>query len=120
MLPLQMGMGWGFPDALMQYAAPALETVSIDVAELGRPRDLMVGALGEAGYALTVPECTFYLWGAAPGGDAVAFVAALAERGVFVLPGTVFDSPDHFRISLTATSATLERALPALRELGPG
>lgn len=120
MLPLQMGMGWGFPDALMQYAAPALETVSIDVAELERRRDLMVGALGEAGYALTVPEGTFYLWGAAPGGDAVTFVAALAERGVFVLPGTVFDSPDHFRISLTATSATLERALPALRELGPG
>jgi aspartate aminotransferase len=120
LLPLQMGMGWGFPDALMQYAAPALETVSIDVAELERRRDLMVGALGEAGYALTVPEGAFYLWGAAPDGDATAFVAALAERGVFVLPGTVFDSPGYFRISLTATTPMLEQALPALRELGPG
>ncbi|WP_125776459.1 aminotransferase class I/II-fold pyridoxal phosphate-dependent enzyme [Antribacter gilvus] len=119
MLPLQMGMGWGFPDALMQYAVPALETVSLDLTELQRRRDRMVQALGEAGYALTVPEATFYLWGAAPGGDAVAFVAALAERGVFVLPGTVFDRPGHFRISLTATSAMLEKALPALRELGP-
>ncbi len=120
LLPLQMGLGWGFPDALMQYAAPALETVSIDVAELERRRDLMVRALGEAGYALTVPEGTFYLWSAAPGGDAVAFVAALVERGVFVLPGTVFDRPGHFRISLTATTAMLEQALPALRDLGPG
>jgi len=120
MLPLQMGLGWGFPDALMQYAVPALETVSIDLVELERRRDLMVGALGEAGYALTVPEGAFYLWGAAPGGDAAGFVAALAERGVFVLPGTVFDRPDHFRISLTATTAMLERALPALRDLGPG
>lgn len=120
MLPLQMGMGWGFPDALMQYAAPALETVSIDVAELERRRDRMVGALGEAGYALTVPEGAFYLWGAAPGGDATAFVAALAERGVFVLPGTVFNSPGYFRISLTATTPMLERALPVLRALGPG
>jgi aspartate aminotransferase len=120
MLPLQMGMGWGFPDALMQYAAPALETVSIDVAELERRRDLMVRALGEAGYALTVPEGAFYLWGTAPGGDALAFAAALAERGVFVLPGTVFDSPGYFRISLTATTAMLGQALPALRELGPG
>jgi aspartate aminotransferase len=119
LLPLQMGMGWGFPDALMQYAAPALETVSIDVAELERRRDLMVGALGEAGYALTVPEGAFYLWSAAPGGDATAF-AALAERGVFVLPGTVFDSPGYFRISLTATTPMLEQALPALRALGPG
>jgi aspartate aminotransferase len=120
MLPLQMGIGWGFPDALMQYAAPALETVSIDVAELELRRDLMVRALGEAGYTLTVPEGAFYLWGAAPGGDAAAFVAALAERGVFVLPGTVFNSPGYFRISLTATTPMLERALPALRELGPG
>ncbi len=120
MLPLQMGLGWGFPDALMQYAVPALETVSIDLVELERRRDRMVQALGAAGYALTVPEGTFYLWGAAPGGDAVTFVAALAERGVYVLPGTVFDRPGHFRISLTATTPMLERALPALRDLGPG
>jgi aspartate aminotransferase len=119
LLPLQMGLGWTFPDALVQYAVPALETVSIDVAELQRRRDLMVTALGAAGYDLTVPEGTFYLWSAAPGGDASAFVSALAGRGVFVLPGTVFDRAGHFRISLTATAAMLERALPALRALAP-
>jgi aspartate/methionine/tyrosine aminotransferase len=118
-LPLQLALGWGFPDALMQYAAPALETVSIDLAELTRRRDLTVAALTDAGYVLTVPEGTFYLWGEAPGGDAVAFVATLAERGVHVLPGTVFGRPGHFRISLTATAEMLERALPALRDLGP-
>lgn len=120
MLPLQLALGWGFPDALMQYAVPALETVSIDLAELTRRRDRMVAALSEAGYAVTVPEGTFYLWGVAPGGDAVAFAAALAGRGVYVLPGTVFDRPGHFRISLTATMEMLERALPALREVGAG
>ena len=119
MLPLQLALGWGFPDALMQYAAPALETVSIDLAELTRRRDRMVAALGEAGYELTVPEGTFYLWGRAPDDDAARFVAALAERGVHVLPGTVFARPDRFRISLTATMDMLERALPALTELGP-
>lgn len=117
LVPLQMGLGWGFPDAVMQYSVPALEKVSIDVPELARRRDLMVGALGAAGYDLTVPEGTFYLWSVAPGGDAVAFAGALAERGVYVLPGTVFDRPGHFRISLTATGDMLERALPALREL---
>jgi aspartate aminotransferase len=113
-LPLQLALGWGFPDALMQYAVPALETVSIDLGELTRRRDLMVSSLSDAGYSLTVPEGTFYLWGEAPGGDAVAFTAALAARGVYVLPGTVFDRPGHFRISLTATMAMLEQALPAL------
>ncbi|MBB2923378.1 aminotransferase class I/II-fold pyridoxal phosphate-dependent enzyme [Cellulomonas cellasea] len=117
-LPLQLALGWGFPDALMQYAVPALETVSIDVAALQGRRDRAVGALRDAGYVLTVPEGTFYLWGEAPGGDAVAFTAALAERGVHVLPGTVFGRPQHFRISLTATSDMLERALPVLREVG--
>ena len=33
-MPLQLAIGWGFPDALMQYSVPALEEVSIDVAEL--------------------------------------------------------------------------------------
>lgn len=120
MLPLQLALGWGFPDALMQYAAPALETVSIDIAELTRRRNRMVAELFEAGYAVTVPEGTFYLWSVAPGGDAVTFTAALARRGVYVLPGTVFDRPGHFRISLTATMEMLERALPALREVGAG
>lgn len=118
MLPLQLALGWGFPDALMQYAVPTLETVSIDVAALQARRDRAVAALGEAGYALTVPEGTFYLWGEAPGGDADAFTAALAQREVYVLPGTVFGRPQHFRISLTATSEMLERALPVLREVG--
>ncbi|GAA2032168.1 pyridoxal phosphate-dependent aminotransferase [Agromyces tropicus] len=112
--PLQLAIGWGFPDALMQYSVPALEHVSIDVSELSRRRDRMYGALHGAGYTLTKPEGTFYLWGRAPGGDGAAFCAALAERGVHLMPGTLFDQPAHFRISLTATMETIERALPML------
>jgi len=115
-MPLQLAIGWGFPDALMQYSVPALEDVSIDLAELTRKRDRMYGALHAAGYTLTRPEGTFYLWGRAPGGDATTFCAALADRGVFVMPGTLFDQPAHWRISLTATMETIERALPVLEE----
>ncbi|WP_242492256.1 aminotransferase class I/II-fold pyridoxal phosphate-dependent enzyme [Agromyces binzhouensis] len=114
--PVQLAIGWGFPDALMQYSVPALEGVSIDLAELTRKRDRMYGSLQSAGYTLTKPEGTFYLWGRAPGGDAAAFCGALAERGVYLMPGTLFDQPAHFRISLTATMETIERALPALEE----
>lgn len=115
-MPLQLAIGWGFPDALMQYSAPALESVSIDLAELTRKRDRMFGALTDAGYTLTRPEGTFYLWGRAPGRDGAAFCAALAERGVYLMPGTLFDQPAHFRISLTATMDMIERALPTLVE----
>jgi aspartate aminotransferase len=72
----------------------------------------MLAGLEQAGYRMTRPEGTFYLWGVAPGGDADAFSRRLLERGVHVLPGTFFDRPGHFRISLTATMATIERALP--------
>ncbi|MFE5670379.1 aminotransferase class I/II-fold pyridoxal phosphate-dependent enzyme [Agromyces sp. NPDC056523] len=113
-MPLQLAIGWGFPDALMQYSVPALEAVSIDLAELTRKRDRLYGALTDAGYTLTRPEGTFYLWGAAPGGDAVAYCAGLAERNVHVMPGTLFGQPAHFRISLTATADMIERALPHL------
>jgi aspartate/methionine/tyrosine aminotransferase len=113
-IPVQLAIGWGFPNALMQYAAPALESVSIDIAELTRKRDRLYGALTDAGYTLTRPEGTFYLWGVAPGGDARAYADALAAEGVYVMPGTIFDRPEHFRLSLTATMDTIERALPQL------
>jgi aspartate/methionine/tyrosine aminotransferase len=113
-MPIQLAIGWGFPNALMQYSVPALETVSIDMAELTRKRDRLYGALSEAGYTLTRPEGTFYLWGSAPGGDAQHFCDALAERSIHLMPGTIFDRPQHFRISLTATMETIERALPEL------
>ena len=104
-------------DALMQYSVPALEAVSLDMAELARKRDRLFGALAGAGVRVTRPEGTFYLWGEAPGGDGAAFCEALAARGVHVMPGTLFDRPHHFRMSLTATMDTIDRALPVLTEV---
>ena len=120
MVPAQLAIGWGFPDAVMQYAVPALEDVSIDVAELQRRRDRLHGGLAEAGYRVTRPEGTFYLWAEAPGHDGDGLTARLAERDVLVMPGLLFDRPGHFRMSLTATMETIERALPLLVAEAPG
>jgi aspartate aminotransferase len=119
-MPTQLAIGWGFPNALMQYSVPALEDVSIDIPELTRKRDRLYGALDEAGYTLTRPEGTFYLWGRAPDGDAQAFCDALAVEGIHLMPGTIFDRPEHFRVSLTATMDTIDRALPRLVAAAPG
>lgn len=122
LFPLGLAIGWGFPDAVMQYSVPALENVSIDVAELARKRDRLYDALVGAGVEMTRPEGTFYLWGKAPGGDGEAFCDALASRGVHLMPGSLFVQPHHFRISLTATMESIELALPHLldvsKELG--
>lgn len=114
LFPLGLAIGWGFPDAVMQYSVPELEKLSLDMAELTRKRDRMYGALADAGFEVTRPEGTFYLWGRAPGGDAVRFCTALEARGVYVMPGTLFAQPRHFRISLTATMEMIDRAVPHL------
>lgn len=113
----QMAMGWCFPNAVMQYAVPDLENVSIDRAALARKRDAVLGALAPAGYAIVPPEGTFYLWGKWPKGDPERLWNALADRKVFVMPGSVMASPDWFRISLTASEAMIARALPHFLEV---
>jgi aspartate aminotransferase len=109
---LQMAMGWIYPNALLQYALPRLEQFSIDVGQLQRKRDLMVEALTAAGYRVSRPDGAFYLFVRTPADDDEQFTAALADQDVFVLPGTLFETPGYFRISLTASEDMIQRALP--------
>ena len=102
----------------MQYAIPNLETLSIDRAALARRRNRLMSALGENGYEVLPPEGTFYLWSKWPAGDPAQPWNQLADRNVFVLPGSIMNAPDYFRISLTASEEMVERALPAFRDLG--
>ena len=62
MFSTQMALGWCFPNAVMQYALPDLEKLSIDLTALARRRDLLTATLTKAGYEVILPEGTFYLW----------------------------------------------------------
>jgi aspartate aminotransferase len=117
MLTAQMALGWCFPNAVMQNAVPALESLSIDRAALAGRRDRMMQALGRSGYAALEPEGTFYIWSRWPPGDPERLLNALADRDVFVMPGTMMNAPGYFRISLTASDEMVDRALPVFREL---
>src|SRR4029434_9477375 len=86
MLSTQMALGWCFPNAVMQYAVPDLENLSIDQAALARRRDTLMGMLGEYGIETLPPEGTFYLWCKWPEGDPEQHWNALADRDVFVMP----------------------------------
>jgi aspartate aminotransferase len=118
MLAAQMALGWCFPNAVMQYAVPDLESLSIDQAALARRRDRLMGALRASGYDVLPPEGTFYLWARWPEGDPSRRWDQLADRDVFVLPGSLMNVPNYLRISLTASDEMVERALPAFREVG--
>ena len=93
MLAAQMALGWCFPNAVMQYALPDLETLSIDRTALARRRDRLMGVLGENGYDVLPPEGTFYLWSKWPPGNPEQLWTRLAERNVFVLPGNMKKKP---------------------------
>ncbi len=118
MFSAQMAMGWCFPNAVMQYAIPDIEALTIDVAALARRRDRLIEALSDAGYEVLRPEGTFYLWSRWPEGDPERHWQMLADRDVFVMPGSILNAPNHFRISLTASDDMVERALPAFKAIG--
>jgi aspartate aminotransferase len=67
---------------------------------------------------MLAPDGTFYLWGKWPPGDPARHWNRLADQDVFVMPGTIMNTPDWFRISLTASNAMVDKALPAFAALG--
>ena len=103
-------MTWAFPNAVMQYALPDLDGVSVDVAALQRRRDRMTAALRDMGYETVVPEGTFYILVRSPVANDIEFTELLATHKVFVMPGEVFELPGWFRISLTANDTMVERS----------
>jgi len=114
--PAQMALGWTFPSALMQHALPAFESLSIDQSALATRRDLLIVALIDAGFGPVDPEGTFYLFSRWPEGDPEVVWNCLADRDVFVMPGSILGAPDYLRISLTASDAMVDKAIPLLAQ----
>jgi aspartate aminotransferase len=113
MLLAQVSHGWAFPVAPLQHSIAELDRVGIDVDRLQRRRDLLVGALREQGYDVVEPEGTFYIIARSPIPDDQAFFDLLVRHDVYVLPGSVFEMPGWFRLSVTASDDMCERAVPA-------
>lgn len=108
----QIATGWAFASSILQHAVPALERLDAGIARLEQRRDRICAALRDQGYDLLVPEGTFYVLARSPIEDDVAFCDGLADEGVWVLPGSMFESPGRFRISLTANDDMVEYAIP--------
>jgi aspartate/methionine/tyrosine aminotransferase len=79
---------------------------------LGRMRRLRE-VLAAVGYPVQLPAGAFYLWAAAPGGDAWAAARDLARRaGIVVSPGEFYGpySTDHFRVAAVQPDERIELA----------
>ena len=93
-----------------------------NVAVFQRRRDAAVEALRGAGFEITVPKGTMYLWVPVPGGAASADYArrALDQQGVIVLPGSSLGvgGEGFFRIALTVAEDRLVEAASRLGRVG--
>ena len=104
------------PDAVMQYALPDLLDIVVDMNKLQLRRDRLLEALRSAGYQVQTPEGTFYLLVRSPNDDEGAFVGRLAQDKVLAMPGSMFEMPGYFRLSITATDDMVERAIPVFEK----
>jgi len=82
-------------------------------------RDVLRPALEAAGWAVEHSRAGLYLWAAHPGRDDWASVAALAEAGILVAPGSFYgpSGAGHIRVALTVTDERAEAAAARLAML---
>jgi len=117
---LMRAMGYSTPTTLMQLALPRLLELQPRCGDLEGRRARALAGLRAAGYEVTASDATFFLYPRTPDGDDFAFAECLAERGVIVLPSSLFHHRGHFRLSLAVSDATLDAALKAFAEVRDG
>jgi aspartate aminotransferase len=110
-------LGFVNAPALMQRVVAELQGVRVDVSEYKRKRDLLCDGLAESGYSFLRPPGAFYLFPKAPIGDDVAFVKALQEELILVVPGSGFAGPGYFRIAFCVDDETIVNAMPGFRKV---
>jgi len=110
-------LGFVNAPAILQLAVAKMQGVSIDVASYQKRRDALYDALAGMGFQCVKPQGAFYLFPRSPIANDVAFIQAAQRKHILVAPGTGFGWPGHFRIAYSVTMGTIERSLPAWREL---
>ncbi len=107
------------PSFAQKAGVKALSTLpSKEIAQYKLKRDFIFGQLKEF-LNVTKPDGAFYIFPEAPGGRGDELVVKAIEKGLLVIPGSVFsERATHFRISYAATMETLQRGVAILREIG--
>lgn len=97
------------------------DAVQERVATFQARRDLLVEGLVEAGWRVTKPRATFYVWAEVPDGfDSVGFAQHVLEgAAVVITPGVGYgEVGDHYvRLSFTTPDHRLKEAVERLRRL---
>ena len=110
-------LGFVNAPALMQRVVACLQGAHVDIEAYRRKRDLLCHGLADGGYTFEKPPGAFYLFPRSPIEDDVAFVKALQEELILVVPGSGFAGPGHFRIAFCVEDETIIKALPGFKKV---
>lgn len=110
-------LGFVNAPALFQRAVAGLLEETVDVAVYQARRDMLYDNLTAFGYDIPKPEGTFYLFPRCPIEDDAAFVNALQEENILVVPGSGFMGPGHFRIAFCVEEKTIQNSLPGFERV---
>ncbi|MCC7383814.1 MAG: aminotransferase class I/II-fold pyridoxal phosphate-dependent enzyme [Deltaproteobacteria bacterium] len=108
------------PATVAQHGALAAFDVDVSdhLTRYRKKRDLIYRGLVSAGYRVSEPGGSFFIFPEVPWGDDERFTGAAREAGLFVVPGRAFSArTTHFRISFAASDETLARGLEVLAKL---
>ena len=111
-------LGFVNAPAFQQRLVEGLLDVTVDMEGYNAKRDLLLGALADAGYETVRPYGAFYIFPQVPGGmDDVDFVNLCLEERLLVVPGSGFGTPGHFRMSYAVTDRDVGVAVEALKRV---
>jgi aspartate aminotransferase len=103
--------------AIAQRIVKNLQSLSVDVKNYERKRDLLYDALTETGYEITKPGGAFYLFPRSPIIDDVRFVRILQQKKVLTVPGTGFGRPGYFRIAYCVSESTIKKSISRFQDV---
>jgi len=102
--------------SLMQKVIARCADVMPNIEIYRKNRDLLYNALTEIGYECANPSGAFYLFVKAPTEDATSFCMNAMDDNLFIVPGSEFACPSHFRAAYCVDYEMIERSIPLFKK----
>ena len=109
----------GFVNApvIGQRLASVLADTTVDLEIYDRRRKLMAKVLRDAGVEFEMPKGAFYFFAKSPVPDDTAFVDALLQERILVVPGSGFGFAGYVRLSCSVDEKIIARSADGFRRV---
>ncbi len=110
-------LGYVNPPSLLQRVIERCLGQYSDIAQYEANRDLICGELSKMGYKFPIPKGAFYLLVKSPSGDGNELSERAKKHELLLVPSDDFGVKGYVRISYCVSRDSIERSLPAFRDL---